>query len=241
MRMRPLFTIVSFAFHACLLVTPLFVMGHAVLLEQSWGVSWWSLPPLVADVMTLVVVAGGVFFLLRRIAAPQVRYVSHLSDFLLVLLVISPFLTGFIAHQQWLPARGATSLHIASGVLWLIAIPFTRLAHMFWFVFTPRLYGQRVWRGPQTLATGELGRLKRESSMPDTTDMKIADRGIDEGIKKLTPERIEKTIRHVLDNESAARMKVYLDTCVHCGPVRRSLPYRTCPAIGIPTTPPWPR
>ncbi len=53
--------------------------------------------------------------------------------------------------------------------------------------------------------------------MPDTTDMNVADHGIDEGIKRLTPERIEKTIRHVLDNESAARMKVYLETCVHCG------------------------
>lgn len=53
--------------------------------------------------------------------------------------------------------------------------------------------------------------------MSDPTDMKIADAGIDEGIKKLTPERIEKTIRHVLDNETAARMKVYLETCVHCG------------------------
>lgn len=53
--------------------------------------------------------------------------------------------------------------------------------------------------------------------MPDPTDMKIADAGIDEGIKKLTPERIEKTIRQVLDNETAARMKVYLETCVHCG------------------------
>ncbi|HQB46891.1 MAG TPA: (Fe-S)-binding protein, partial [Polyangiaceae bacterium] len=53
--------------------------------------------------------------------------------------------------------------------------------------------------------------------MSDPTDMMIADAGIDEGIKKLTPERIEQTIRHVLDNESAARMKVYLETCVHCG------------------------
>jgi Fe-S oxidoreductase len=58
---------------------------------------------------------------------------------------------------------------------------------------------------------------KRKRSMPDTTDMKIADRGIDEGIEKLTPERIEKTIRQVLDKETGARMKVYLETCVHCG------------------------
>lgn len=141
MRMRPLFTVVSFAFHICLLITPLFVMGHAVLWQQSWGISWWSLPPLAADVMTLVVIAGGLYFILRRIAAPQVRYVTSWSDYALVLLVISPFLTGFIAHQQWLPSDLATSLHIGSGVAWLIAIPFTRLAHMFWFVFSRAYMG----------------------------------------------------------------------------------------------------
>lgn len=45
MRIRPLFTVVSFAFHICLLLTPLFAMGHAVLWQKAWGVSWWSLPP----------------------------------------------------------------------------------------------------------------------------------------------------------------------------------------------------
>lgn len=141
MRIRPLFTVVSFAFHLCLLITPLFAMGHAVLWQQAWGVSWWSLPPLVADVMTLVVIAGGAYFVLRRLSAPQVRYVTSWTDYLIVLLVMSPFITGFIAHQQWVPSSIAVSVHIASGVLWLIAIPFTRLAHMFWFVFTRAYMG----------------------------------------------------------------------------------------------------
>jgi Fe-S oxidoreductase len=53
--------------------------------------------------------------------------------------------------------------------------------------------------------------------MADPADMAIEDPGIEEGLEKLTPERIEKTIMHVLENESAARLKVYLETCVHCG------------------------
>jgi nitrate reductase gamma subunit len=138
-RMRPFFTAISFAFHLCLLITPLFVMGHAVLWEESWGMSWWSLPPGIADAMTLVVIAGGVFFILRRVAAPEVRNVSTWSDFAIVLLVVAPFATGFLAHQQWLPYRVMLILHIVSGCLWLIAIPFTRLAHMFWF-FLSRSY-----------------------------------------------------------------------------------------------------
>ncbi len=53
--------------------------------------------------------------------------------------------------------------------------------------------------------------------MSDPVDEAVVDPGIDDAIAKLTPEKIEKVIRHVLDNESAARLKVYLETCVRCG------------------------
>lgn len=141
MRIRPLFTLVSFSFHFCLLVTPLFVMGHAVLWHESWGLRWWSLPATVADLMTLVVIFAGVFFFLRRATAPEVRNVTSWHDYLLMLLVISPFVTGFVAHHQWLPYKATLTLHIVCGALWLVAIPFTRLAHMLWFVFSRALMG----------------------------------------------------------------------------------------------------
>ncbi|MCG7754996.1 hypothetical protein MD536_21675, partial [Flavihumibacter cheonanensis] len=47
--------------------------------------------------------------------------------------------------------------------------------------------------------------------------MKVIDAGVDDNIAKLTPERIERTINRVLTEEAAARLQVYLDTCVHCG------------------------
>jgi len=140
-RMHPVFTVVSFAFHACLLATPLLVMGHAVLWEQAWGVSWWSLPALAADVMTLVVIFGCGFFAVRRLAAPEVRNVSSLADFGLLLLVVSPFLTGFIAHRQWLPGDVMTNVHMVCGAAWLMAIPFTRLSHILWFFLSRAFMG----------------------------------------------------------------------------------------------------
>jgi Fe-S oxidoreductase len=48
-------------------------------------------------------------------------------------------------------------------------------------------------------------------------DAQVADAGLDTQVAKLTPERIEKTIRKVLDQESAVRLKMYVETCVHCG------------------------
>ncbi len=46
---------------------------------------------------------------------------------------------------------------------------------------------------------------------------KAIDVGIERGASVLTPERIEKVINQVLDNETGARLRVYVETCVHCG------------------------
>jgi Fe-S oxidoreductase len=53
--------------------------------------------------------------------------------------------------------------------------------------------------------------------MADPQDAQVEDAGIDRAIEKLTPERIEQVIRRVLEKESAARLQVYLETCVKCG------------------------
>ena len=53
--------------------------------------------------------------------------------------------------------------------------------------------------------------------MADQADAQVVDLGLDESIKRLTPERIEQVIQRVLKEEASARLKVYLQTCVHCG------------------------
>ncbi|WP_147822554.1 electron transfer complex ferredoxin TmcB [Salidesulfovibrio onnuriiensis] len=48
-------------------------------------------------------------------------------------------------------------------------------------------------------------------------DRKVDDIGLQTGIDRLTPEKIEKTIKQVLESETGAKLKVYNDTCVRCG------------------------
>ena len=43
------------------------------------------------------------------------------------------------------------------------------------------------------------------------------DEGIRVGVSRLGPEKIEKVIRQVLDQETGARLKAYVETCIHCG------------------------
>jgi Fe-S oxidoreductase len=46
---------------------------------------------------------------------------------------------------------------------------------------------------------------------------KISDVGLDEGIARLTPDRIAEVVNEVLDKETGAKLKAYVQTCVHCG------------------------
>lgn len=141
MRQRPLYSLLSYAFHLCVVLTPLFLLGHAVLWREAWGIRWWSLPDRLADVMTLVVVVACLFFILRRLVRPEVRNVTTAGDYLLALVVLAPFVTGFAAHRQWLPGQWTLIVHILSGVVFLLVIPWTRLVHMIWFAFTRAYMG----------------------------------------------------------------------------------------------------
>jgi len=141
MRRQPEMTVVTFAFHICLIVTPIFLLPHNILLHQSWGIGWWSLPKGVADVMTLIVIVTCVIFFLRRITSPVVKYVTSPSDYVLLAITVAPFITGFLAYHHVMPYKTMSALHILSGVIMLVAIPFTRLSHMLFFVFTRSYMG----------------------------------------------------------------------------------------------------
>lgn len=135
-RAHPLMALVSFAFTLCLLFTPLFIMGHAVSWHESWGIRWWSLPEGIAALATLAVIVGLVFFSLQWIAVPEVRKETHWRDWLLMLLVMAPFLSGFLAYYQVFPYKAMLILHVVSGALWLVALPFTPLFRLLWFGFS---------------------------------------------------------------------------------------------------------
>jgi len=138
---HPVLTIVTFAFHICLIITPVFLLSHAILWDESWNISLWSLPDGVADIMTLVVVGSCIFFLVRRLVLPEVQYVTSASDYVILAIVAAPFITGFIAYHQWINYQIFMILHIVSGEIMLVAIPFTRLSHMLFSPFTRAYMG----------------------------------------------------------------------------------------------------
>jgi len=141
MRKHPVLTLVTFVFHLCLLITPVFLMAHIILWDEAWNISWPALPNALADVMAFLVVGGCLFFLVRRLKRPEVQYVTSPSDYLILAIVAAPFITGICAYHQWFDYQVMTILHILSGEIMLVAIPFTRLSHMVFSPFTRAYMG----------------------------------------------------------------------------------------------------
>lgn len=135
MRRHPAMTLVSFMFHICLMVLPVFLFAHVILIKESWNIAWWVLPDTVADVMTIIVLFCCIFFALRRIMLPEVRYLTTFTDYLTLLMVAAPFATGFWAYHQLAGHEWALILHMLSGEILIAAIPFTKLSHMLFFPF----------------------------------------------------------------------------------------------------------
>lgn len=136
-RKNPIFTFLVFVMHIGLLVTPVFLMGHNILLQERWGFSLPTISETTADLLTIAVIVSVIFLVLRRIALTEVRIITNAYDYLVIAIAVAPFVTGLLARYQvgnydfWL------ILHILCGEIFLIAIPLTKLSHFILF-FTSR-------------------------------------------------------------------------------------------------------
>jgi nitrate reductase gamma subunit len=137
----PVVTIVTSVFHVFLIGVPIFLLGHNILLDQSWGLSLWSLPESMTDVFTLVVLICLGFFLGRRLFLARVRAITTLYDYVILLIAVAPFLTGYFAYHQWFHYDTVMTIHILAGEVMLITIPFTKLGHMLFFFLYRFLIG----------------------------------------------------------------------------------------------------
>ena len=97
---KPVYSTIRYAFHACLIILPIWFSGHVYLWEESRFEWYWTpLPDELADRMTLFVLFACVFFLGRHIISPKNRHDARVSDFMLILITGLPFLTGyFLTH-----------------------------------------------------------------------------------------------------------------------------------------------
>jgi len=131
-RERPLYSAASILFHLPIVVVPLFLAGHIVLWEDAAGLALPAIPNVLADILTWIALGAGLALLLQRIFGRGTGALSRASDYLLILLIMTPFLTGYLVmHPEANPFPFAPVflIHILSADLTMIAVPLTKVSH----------------------------------------------------------------------------------------------------------------
>jgi len=166
-RERIAYNFISFLFHVGIIAVPLFLAGHVAIWRESLGIGWWTLPPAVADWLTVVTVLALAALVLMRLLHEASRRLSRLQDWLLPLLCAVPCITGFlVAHPRLCPfdAQLMYLFHLLSAELLLILVPFSKLVHIVLFGVS-QTSTELGWRFPPgsgaavraTLGKGEEG------------------------------------------------------------------------------------
>lgn len=132
-RRQPFMTVIFFGFHIGAVLVPLFLLAHNLFLKDKIGFSLITLNPLLADVLSWMVIVSAVFLALRRIALPEVRILTTWYDYTILLLSAAPFASGLVARYELGNYNFWLTLHILCGEALLIAIPFTKLSHIVLF------------------------------------------------------------------------------------------------------------
>lgn len=132
------FSSFSFLLHIGLILVPLFLADHVVLWGRWLGLSLPSLSPLVADSLTLLTILCAVVLLGCRVLVERHRMTSRRMDYLLLLVILLPFSSGFLAaHPGINPFSWEAMMltHLLSAELLFVLVPFTKLAHVVLFFF----------------------------------------------------------------------------------------------------------
>jgi nitrate reductase gamma subunit len=131
-RKRPVYSIVSLFFHVGLLLVPLFLAAHVLLWRRATGFAWPAIPQRLANYLALVVIVTGLGLFAGRLANRAARTLSRRQDLAWPLLLIVPFLTGYVCANVAITAKTYDSMmlvHVYSADLIMLLIPFTKIAH----------------------------------------------------------------------------------------------------------------
>lgn len=128
----PLYSLISFGFHIGLILVPLFLAAHVMLWKSSVGFGWFKIPQELANWLTILTIVTGLLLFILRIANRNARFISRRQDFIWPILLIIPFLTGFLCSNVNISAgfyQAMMLIHLLSANLIMILIPFTKVAH----------------------------------------------------------------------------------------------------------------
>ena len=144
------YSVFSILFHIGLIIVPVFLFAHIQLWESSAGISWIALPFSWALWLTIGTIVFGTALFINRLVDKTSKALSRKQDYLWLVLLLIPFITGFICANLNVSPDSYNFfmlIHVLSGDLIFVLIPFTKIAHC---VLTPlsQIICTLAWKFP---------------------------------------------------------------------------------------------
>ena len=131
-------SLTSILFHVGVILVPIFLPDHVALWEAFLGVGLPSIGRGLADVLTILTIGCLAVLFGYRLLITRSRALSRTSDYAILILIAVPFVSGYLAAHPGvnpLPWRSMMLIHVLGAEALLLAVPFTKLAHVVLFFF----------------------------------------------------------------------------------------------------------
>ncbi len=145
-RSKSWYSYASVGFHLGILLIGLFLANHIDLFKSITGLSWPAISKTTLDFLTGIAILCGIVLLLHRLYVAESRALSKPMDYLLLVLLLNIFVSGFIAGKSWnpIPYNSLMLFHALNGIAIVATIPFTKISHCVLFPLI-RLGSEVAW------------------------------------------------------------------------------------------------
>ena len=129
--------ITGYIWHIGFFMTVLLYEPHIAFFKSILGFGWPGLPSHLAVFPAAITLAVLVMLTFRRMIHPVMRLITKPDDYLSLFIIISALVTGLMAYAHLGPRyETMLALHLLSVELLFIWIPFSKLAHMFFWLLS---------------------------------------------------------------------------------------------------------
>jgi nitrate reductase gamma subunit len=129
-------TVMAYIFHIATLIVVVGIVPHIEFITSLTGLSWPGLPNFIGVALGTMALVSLLALITRRLMYPAI-YNSTVGDYVTWIIVALPLVTGLMAFAHvGLRYETMLALHILSAALLFAYMPFSKLMHAFWFVFS---------------------------------------------------------------------------------------------------------
>jgi nitrate reductase gamma subunit len=139
---NPLIYLAGGLFHLGLFVVLILGTAHMLVWKSLLGFGWPTLPLPIVDWLAAGAIVAMIALFINRLVNPVLKLISGPAEWLNLLLVFLPMVTGYImTHHLWFRYEVLFSLHMITVDVLLIWIPLSRISHFMFYFFSKAIHG----------------------------------------------------------------------------------------------------